>query len=75
MKGTQARVMSASYQQNQKAIMSPPETAKMDSVYGPSDSLLAPLIIEVSYAIVLVRTLDWFSYSSNQPTFFSKIDL
>jgi hypothetical protein len=39
-------------------MMSPPTIAKMDSVYGPSDSLLAPLMIALSYAMALVSTLD-----------------
>lgn len=48
MAGTQASVINASYQQKMKPIVKPPTRANTDSKYGPSDSLLAPLIIALS---------------------------
>jgi len=36
-------------------MMSPPKRAHIPSAYGPRDSVLTPLIKEVSDAMVLVR--------------------
>jgi len=63
----------ASGQQYLKPITIPPINAKVPSTYGPTLSLLAPLIIAVSDAIADVNTLGPLSLLSNHPIFFCKI--
>jgi hypothetical protein len=51
----------------------PPKSANILSTCGPTLSLLTPLIIVVSDAIIEVKTLAPFSFMSNHPMFFCKI--
>lgn len=62
-----------SYQQKEKPMMRPINIAHPPSICGAKLSVLTPLMIEVSYAIALVKTLVPFSLSSNQPMFFLRI--
>jgi hypothetical protein len=75
MNGARKRQIKAYCQQKTNPIVIPASMAKAPSIYGAKLSEPIPLIIAVSSAIADVKTLDAFSFSSNQPMCFSRISL
>lgn len=61
------------YQLKTKPTRMPPNIEKFASIWGARLSVLVPLIIPVSSAMAVVKTLVPFARSSNHPMFFYRM--